>query len=385
MTFTDRAVQPERTELYLGLISGTSADGIDAALASFEPAPRLHAALSHPYPSSLRARILELAQGDGTTTLDEVGALDAAIGTCFADAAQALLARERMDSRDVRAIGSHGQTFRHRPYADPRFTLQLGDPNLIAERLRITTVADFRRADFAAGGHGAPLLPIFHAALFTRPGDVRGVLNLGGISNLTVLHTDGSVLGFDIGPGNGLLDAWCAAHTGDAFDRDGAFAARGQVDRALLQRLLEDGYFRAAPPKSTGREHFHLDWLRARLGVGTSSAEDVQATLVELTARSVADAVQAYAFNASEILVCGGGVHNPLLMRALAGALTPRRVRSTTDFGVDPDYIEAMAFSWLARERLAVRSGNLPAVTGAHGPRVLGGVYQPFAPSEAKP
>ncbi|HEY3519899.1 MAG TPA: anhydro-N-acetylmuramic acid kinase [Rhodanobacteraceae bacterium] len=378
-------VQPERTELYLGLISGTSADGIDAALASFEPSPRLHAALTHPYPSELRARILGLAQGDGVTTLDEVGALDASIGSCFADAAEALLVQARMDSRDVRAIGSHGQTLRHRPYADPRFTLQLGDPNLIAERLQITTVADFRRADFAAGGHGAPLLPIFHAALFARPGEVRGVLNLGGIANLTILRADGSVLGFDVGPANGLLDAWCSLHTGDAFDGDGALAARGQVDHALLERLLEDAYFRTTPPKSTGREHFHLDWLRARLGAGTPSAEDVQATLVELTARSVADAVQAHAVDANEVLVCGGGVHNPLLMHSLASALAPRRVRSTAEFGVDPDYIEAMAFSWLARERLAGGPGNLPAVTGARGPRVLGGVYQPFATSEAKP
>src|SRR5690348_524192 len=355
----DRVVQPERTELYLGLISGTSADGIDAALASFEPSPRLHAALTHPYPSELRARILGLAQGDGVTTLDEVGALDASIGSCFADAAQALLVQARMDSRDVRAIGSHGQTLRHRPYADPRFTLQLGDPNLIAERLQITTVADFRRADFAAGGHGAPLLPIFHAALFARPGEVRGVLNLGGISNITVLHADGSVTGFDVGPANGLLDAWCALQTGAPFDRDGAFAASGQADRALLARLLDEDYFRAAPPKSTGREQFHLDWLRARLGSDSRKPEDVQATLVELTARSVADAVRAHAKGARELLACGGGTHNPPLMRALQGALAPLPVRSTAECGVDPDYVEATAFAWLAHERLAGRPGNL--------------------------
>src|SRR6185312_3840809 len=180
---TDRLAQNERAALYLGLISGTSVDGIDAALASFEPAPHLHAALTHPYPAELRARILELAQGDGSTTLDEVGVLDAAIGACFADAAQALLERARIEPRQVRAIGPHGQTLRHRPYAQPRFTLQLGDPNLIAERLQATTVADFRRADFAAGGHGAPLLPIFHAALFASATETRCVLNLGGIAN----------------------------------------------------------------------------------------------------------------------------------------------------------------------------------------------------------
>ncbi|HJU06987.1 MAG TPA: anhydro-N-acetylmuramic acid kinase [Rhodanobacteraceae bacterium] len=370
----------DRAALYLGLISGTSADGIDAALCSFEPSPHLHAALTHPYPHDLRARILELAQGDGATTLDEIGALDAQIGACFAEAAQALLQRAQIDADEVHAIGSHGQTLRHRPYANPRFTLQLGDPNLIAERTRITTVADFRRADFAAGGQGAPLLPVFHAALFERAGETIGVLNLGGIANLTVLRADGSVLGFDIGPANGLLDAWCALHTGETFDREGAFASRGQADHALLQRLLEDDYFRAAPPKSTGREHFHLDWLRARLGRNESRPEDVQATLVELTARSVTDAVDAHASGASEILVCGGGVHNPLLMHALRSALAPRRVRSTAEFGVDPDYVEAMAFAWLARERLAGRAGNLPGVTGAKGPRVLGGVYAPRPP-----
>lgn len=368
--------QAERPTLYLGLISGTSADGIDAALASFEPAPRLHAALTHPYPDDLRKRLLELAQGDGATTLDEIGALDARIAGCFADAALSLLQRAEVPAADVRAIGSHGQTLRHRPNASPRFTMQLGDPSLIAERTGITTVADFRRADFAAGGHGAPLLPIFHAALFAQPGEVRGVLNLGGISNLTVLRADGSVIGFDVGPANGLLDAWCALQTGAAFDRDGAFAARGQVDPVLLVRLLDEDYFRAAPPKSTGREQFHLEWLRARLGSVPRKPEDVQATLVELTARSVAAAVHAYAHDARELLACGGGTHNPLLMHALQSALTPLPVRSTAERGVDPDYVEATAFAWLARERLAGRPGNLPGVTGAKGLRLLGGIFE---------
>jgi anhydro-N-acetylmuramic acid kinase len=365
----------ERPALYLGLISGTSMDGIDAALASFEPVPQLHAALTHPYPDDLRVRLLELAQGDGATTLDEIGALDARIAECFAQAALVLLERAGTPPGEVRAIGSHGQTLRHRPGADPRFTMQLGDPSLIAERTGIATVADFRRADFAAGGHGAPLLPIFHAALFARAGELHGVLNLGGIANLTVLQADGGVLGFDTGPANGLLDAWCALHTGESFDRDGAFAARGQVNHALLERLLDEAYFRAPPPKSTGREQFHLDWLRARLGPDTLQPEDVQATLVELTARSVADAVHTHAKDARELLVCGGGSHNPLLMHALQGALAPLPVRSTAERGVDPDYVEATAFAWLARERLAGRPGNLPGVTGAKGPRLLGGIF----------
>ena len=364
--------------LYIGLISGTSADGIDVALCSFDPAPRLHAALTHPYPDALRVRILELAQGDGVATLDEIGALDARIGAGFADAALALLQRARLEPAAVRALGSHGQTLRHRPHGAPRFTLQLGDPALIAERTGIVTVADFRRADVAAGGEGAPLLPVFHAALFTRAGVPRAVLNLGGIANLTVLHGDGRVIGFDTGPGNGLLDAWCAQHSGAPFDRDGMFAAHGHVDAALLARLLDDPYFPQAPPKSTGREHFHLDWLRARFGAATLRAEDVQATLVELTARSVATAVAAQALDTRDVLVCGGGAHNPVLMQALAQALAPRRVESTAQHGVDPDYVEAMAFAWLARERLAQRPGNLPSVTGARGARVLGGVYAPM-------
>lgn len=362
--------------LYLGLISGTSVDGIDAALASFEPAPRLHAALTLAYPPGLRTRLLELAQGDGATTLDEIGGLDARIAECFAQAALAVLERAGLSPQDVTALGSHGQTLRHRPNANPRFTMQLGDPNVIAERTGITTVADFRRADFAAGGEGAPLLPIFHATLFAHSGEVRGVLNLGGIANLSVLQADGSVLGFDVGPANGLLDAWCALHTGAAFDRDGTFAARGQADHVLLERLLDEDYFRAAPPKSTGREQFHLDWLRARLEERALKAEDVQATLVELTASSVADAVHSYAKGARELLVCGGGTHNPLLMHALQSALAPLAVYSTAGRGVDPDYVEATAFAWLARERLAGRPGNLPGVTNAKGLRVLGGVYE---------
>ena len=369
-------VQAGSGSLFLGLISGTSMDGIDAVLASFEPAPRLHAALTHPYPHDLQARLLELAQGDGATTLDEVGVLDARIAESFAQAARALLESTGVSPGEVRAIGSHGQTLRHRPKASPRFTMQLGDPSLIAERTGITTVADFRRADFAAGGEGAPLLPIFHAALFARVSEVRGVLNLGGIANLTVLQGEDGVLGFDIGPANGLLDAWCALHTGASFDRDGAFAARGQVDHALLERLLGEDYFHAPPPKSTGREQFHLDWLRSRLGSNARKPEDVQATLVELTARSVADAVHAHARDARELLVCGGGVHNPLLMHALQSALAPVPVRSTSERDVDPDYVEATAFAWLARERLAGRPGNLPSVTGAKGLRVLGAVYE---------
>lgn len=362
--------------LYLGLISGTSADGIDAALVCFDgPQPRLLAARVHPWPTALRAQILALAQGEAALDLDAYGRLDVALGEQFAAAALALLHASGTPISAVRAIGSHGQTLRHRPSGPHPFSLQLGDPATIAERCGIAVAADFRRADVAAGGQGAPLLPAVHAMLLATPGHSRVVLNLGGIANITVLGADGSVLGFDTGPANGLLDAWCQRQRGEAYDRDGAFAASGHVDAALLDTLLADPYFTLPPPKSTGREHFHLDWLAAQGRVRTLAPADVQATLLELTARSVAEAIERHAPDAAEVLVCGGGVHNRVLLAALAAQLAPRAVRSTADFGIDPDFLEATAFAWLARQRLLHLPGNLPAVTGARGPRVLGALY----------
>jgi anhydro-N-acetylmuramic acid kinase len=367
-------------ELYLGLISGTSADGIDVALASFDPTPRLHAARTQPYPDALRRRILELAQGDGRVELDELGALDVEIARGFADAANALLQREGIHSKTVVALGSHGQTVRHRPFQRPPYTLQLGDANVIAELTGITTVADFRRRDMAAGGQGAPLAPAFHAAMLPRDGRARIVLNLGGIANITILPGAGApVLGFDTGPASCLLDAWAQQHLGAAFDADGAFAARGSINTDLLARLLANRYFAAPPPKSTGREVFHLTWLQQHLQGFAIAPADVQATLVALTARSIADAIHAQARDAREVLVCGGGVHNPVLMKAIADALAPTTVASTAVHKIDPDFVEAMLFAWLARERLASRPiADLPVITGAHGARVLGAVYFGF-------
>ncbi len=356
-------------------MSGTSADGIDAALCSFAPQPRLLHALTFPWPEDLRARMLAVAQGEEAIDLDELGHLDTAIGARLAEAVQALLAEAGVRAADVRAIGSHGQTMRHRPEGENRFTLQLGNPWLIAERCGIDTVADFRRADMAAGGQGAPLMPAFHAAVLADPGQARAVLNLGGIANLSLLDPSGTVRGFDTGPANGLMDAWCLRHRGQPYDRDGAFAGQGHVDEALLAQLLADPYFAAPPPKSTGREYFHLAWLGTHPRVSRLDAADVQATLLALTVRSIADAVQAYAKDAGEILVCGGGVHNHALMDGLAQALAPRPVRSTSTLGVDADYMEAMGFAWLAQQRLAGLPGNLPAVTGAHGPRLLGSLH----------
>lgn len=366
----------DAAELYLGLISGTSADGIDAALVRFQgDMPELMAALTHPWPEQLRQQMLAVAQGEQAITLDELGQLDVALGHGFAEAAQQLLARAAVAPGQVRAIGSHGQTLRHRPGGSRPFSLQMGDPSVIAERCRIDVVADFRRADVAAGGQGAPLLPAMHAMLLARTEGTRVVLNLGGIANITRLGQHGDVLGFDTGPANGLLDAWCLRHRGEAFDRDGAFAAAGTADHALLTTLLTDPYFSLPPPKSTGREHFHLAWLDAHPRVQQLAPQDVQATLLELTARSIATAIERHAPDAADVLVCGGGVHNPLLMKRLEAALSPRAVQSTAAFGVDPDFLEAMAFAWLARQRLLDRPGNLAEVTGARGPRVLGAIY----------
>jgi anhydro-N-acetylmuramic acid kinase len=365
----------QNATFYLGLISGTSADGIDVALANFDPAPHLHAALTQPYPDDLRRRILALAQGDGRIALDELGALDVEIAQSFAQAANALLKREGIAAQDVAALGSHGQTVRHRPRQTPPHTLQLGDPNVIAEITGIATVADFRRRDVAAGGQGAPLAPAFHAAMLARDGIDRVVLNLGGIANISILDKK-PLRGFDTGPASCLLDAWTQENLGEAFDRDGAFASRGKVDADLLVGLLAEPYFAAPPPKSTGREVFHLDWLRPRLGDSPITPADVQATLVELTAHSVAEAIRTHAPGTREVLVCGGGVHNPVLMQAIARALAPIAVASTATRGIDPDYVEAMAFAWLACERLAGHAAeNAFTVTGARGPRVLGGIY----------
>ena len=369
---------PESAELYIGLISGTSADGIDVALASFEPRPRLHAGLTHPYPEALRQRILALAQGDGRIALDELGTLDIEIGRVFATAAQRLLQESGLQATAVRALGSHGQTVRHRPNPPTPYTLQLGDPNVIAEATGIVTVADLRRRDLAAGGQGAPLAPAFHAAMLGPTDSPRVVLNLGGIANITVLSGAGGerLVGFDTGPASCLLDAWMQKAMGKPYDADGAFAASGTANPILLSRLLADPYLRLPPPKSTGREVFHLRWLEPRLDGLDIEAADVQATLMAFTVQTIADCVRAHAANAAEMLVCGGGTHNTALLAALAVALAPIPVRSSAVYGIDPDFVEAMLIAWLARERLLERPpAGVHFATGARGPRVLGGIY----------
>ncbi|AJQ89368.1 anhydro-N-acetylmuramic acid kinase [Xanthomonas oryzae pv. oryzicola] len=365
--------------LYLGLMSGTSADGIDAALVRFaEDTHRrceLVAGTTVPWEPQLRETLVALGQGAETVAIDALGQLDAQVGLAFAAAANQLIRDSGVERRRIRAIGSHGQTIRHGPEADPAFTWQIGDASRIAEHTGITTVADFRRRDVAAGGQGAPLMPAFHLAMLGAGDEDSAVLNLGGIGNLTLIPRDGAVLGFDTGPANALLDSWCQRHHGTPFDAEGAFAASGRVDAALLQALLADPWFALPPPKSTGREQFHLDWVLQAMSSARLDAADVQATLLELTAASVADALLRLQPSTRRVLVCGGGVRNPVLLARLAARLPGMVVESSARHGLDPDYLEAMGFAWLAAELLAGRAANLPSVTGAAGPRLLGAIY----------
>jgi anhydro-N-acetylmuramic acid kinase len=364
-------------ELYIGLMSGTSMDGIDAALVRLED-DRIELAdsLHHPWPEALIADIRAMAAG-GSTSLDRLGRLDAAVGEAFAAAALNLLQQNSLAANEVSAIGSHGQTLCHGPLGPHPYSLQIGDPNRIAEQTGITTVADFRRRDIAAGGQGAPLVPAFHRAFLHSAEENRVVLNIGGIANITLLPAaeNSAVTGYDTGPGNCLMDRWIGRHRQQHYDAGGAWAAEGQLQPELLWRLLEDPYFSQPPPKSTGTEYFTLDWLLQRLPADISPV-DVQATLAGLTARSIADAIRDSQPDTERLLICGGGIHNQRLMLLLDIELPGITVESTAQHGMDPDWVEAMAFAWLARQTLKKKPGNLPTVTGAGHSRVLGGIYQ---------
>jgi anhydro-N-acetylmuramic acid kinase len=362
---------------FLGLISGTSVDGIDAALVRFAPTLHIAAARTFPLPDALAAEVLRVSQSDAQISLDDLGRLDTRLGEAFATAANALVDASGIARAGIAAIGSHGQTLRHAPTGSAPFTLQVGDANVIAERTGIATVADFRRRDVAAGGQGAPLVPAFHAAVLADPRESRAVLNLGGIANLTLLPVDGPVRGFDTGPASCLMDAWCLRERGERFDRDGAFARSGTVLPALLERLASDPWLALPPPKSTGRDQFHLAWLQSHLAGAAFAPADVQATLCEFSASTIANALLREQPDAVALLACGGGVHNGFLLERLRARLPGLRVESTASHGLDPDFVEAAAFAWLAAATLAGRPGNLPAVTGARGPRVLGSVHAP--------
>jgi anhydro-N-acetylmuramic acid kinase len=363
--------------LYLGLMSGTSADGIDAALVQFPAHGGCHFVhgTTCPWDPALREALIGLGQGGDITSLDTLAQLDAQVAIAFAAAANHVLQKAGVGAAQVRAIGSHGQTVRHRPLATPAFTWQLGDGNRIAELTGITTVADFRRRDVAAGGHGAPLMPAFHLAMLGSADKDCAILNLGGIANLTLIARDGHIRGFDTGPANALLDAWCQRHLGTEFDADGQFAASGKLDAGLLASFAADPWFALPPPKSTGREQFHLPWMETHLQGHSIAPADVQATLLELTLTTVIEALLTHLPEVSSLLVCGGGVRNTVLMQRLQQRLPKVQVESSAARGLDPDYMEAMGFAWLAQQTLEGRPGNLPSVSGARGPRILGAIH----------
>ncbi|WP_368211659.1 anhydro-N-acetylmuramic acid kinase [Aeromonas sp. s10] len=371
------------TERYIGLMSGTSMDGIDAVLVQIEgDALRVEAALCHPWPADTARTLHELCT-PGENEIDRMGVADNLVAREFAAATQALLAKAALTPKEIRAIGSHGQTIRHRPQLG--FTLQIGNAALLAALTGIDVVADFRTMDMALGGQGAPLVPAFHQALFARPGALRVVLNLGGIANISVLpgQTDGGagsgVYGFDTGPANTLLDGWYRRHQphGSSYDAGGQWAASGKLIPALLEQLLAHPYFAAPAPKSTGREMFTLDWLDGELDGCAYAPADVQRTLQSLTCHSIACQLPAHsdAPTRPELFVCGGGAHNAPLLAELAALLPDWHLTSTAQLGLAPDWVEGAAFAWLAQRFIQRKPGNLPAVTGASRPAVLGALY----------
>lgn len=360
--------------LYIGLMSGTSLDGVDGALVDFShDGVRSLGDAYVAFPASLRADLMAL-QAPGHNEIEREALAANALVRHYADCVGSLLAQAGIGPDAVAAIGAHGQTIRHRP--ELGFTRQLNNPALLAELSGIDVIADLRSRDVAAGGQGAPLVPAFHQALFNAPGQTRVVANIGGISNISVLQADGTVTGYDSGPGNALMDGWILRHQGQPYDADGAWAASGKVIPALLAELLDEPYFNLPAPKSTGRDLFHADWLAARLAAYPDALPaDVQATLTQLTAASLAQAILRDGAQADTVYVCGGGAYNASLMAALARALPGMAVASTQALGVAPNQVEALAFAWLAWRFTQRKPGNLPAVTGARGLRVLGALY----------
>ena len=363
--------------IYIGLMSGTSLDGVDAVLADLSDGISVRAHQHRPFAPALRAELLALNRC-GANELHRSALAGNALARAYADAVHAVLREAGLGPQAVTAIGAHGQTVRHRPgeFDACGYTIQVLNAALLAELCAIAIVADLRSRDLAAGGQGAPLVPAFHRALFARQGVTIGVLNLGGIANLTVLGADGATIGFDCGPANALMDHWCERHRGMAFDAAGAWAARGRVDDPLLEAMLADAFFAKLPPKSTGRDRFNPEWLAAHLQAAPAATpQDVQATLAELTARTASSALMRHAPGARELLVCGGGALNAHLMARLGALLPTCSVLPTDARGLPALQVEATAFAWLAKAHCEHRPGNLPSVTGAAGPRVLGAFY----------
>ena len=365
-------------DLYIGLMSGTSLDGVDGVLADFSSdTPHVLAHASAPFPLALRAELLSL-NTSGADELHRAALAGNALMRVYAAVVDELLERTNTPNTAVRAIGAHGQTVRHRPqeFDATGYTLQLCQPALLAELTGIDVAADFRSRDVAAGGQGAPLAPFFHRSMFAHAGEATGVLNIGGISNITLLRADGTMLGFDCGPGNALMDAWCSQHTGQPYDDNGAWAASGRVLAPLLATMLAEPYFAKRPPKSTGRDLFNRPWLDGHLrAFGQAAPADIQATLTELTARACAGDVQRHQPDLRRLIVCGGGALNGDLMRRLAALLPGTTVSSSADAGLPPLQVEATAFAWLARKTVRREKLELQSTTGARGARVLGCIY----------
>lgn len=361
-------------EYYVGLMSGTSLDGVDAALVYFhpgQPAGELIHTAYLSYPQSVREQLLAM-HFPGHDELHRAAVLGNALAELYSLTVTKLLTESSIGPDKLHAIGCHGQTVRHRP--DAGYTIQLVNPSLLAERSRVAVVADFRNRDIAAGGQGAPLVPAFHAIAMRHPLLHRVIVNIGGIANLTDLPPEGEISGFDCGPGNLLMDAWCQQHTGQIYDRDGAWGAQGTVIQELLKQLIAHEFFSSPPPKSAGREQFNPDWLHRHL-IGNEPPQDVQATLLQLTLHGIVTAIQTHCQDAAEIYICGGGVHNIALMQGLQAAFQQKLVAPTNTLGIDADWLEAHAFAWLARQTLLGLPGNLPQVTGADHPCILGAVY----------
>ncbi len=365
---------------YIGLMSGTSMDGVDAVLVEFKENNTLNLikTLSHPIPKKLRTRLINTLDPNWKGSLSNFGTLHQELGKLFANATTQLLLQTNLDKNQIHAIGSHGQTLWHQPDGEYPFSLQLGDANLIAELTGIKTVADFRNRDIAAGGQGAPLVPAFHQAIFSSTDKFRVILNIGGIANITILPAllseKTSVSGFDTGPGNALSDAWIKYIKKKNYDHNGDWANTGKIHPEILSLLLSEPYFSRSTPKSTGKELFNLNWLKNRLGnmLDKVNAEDIQATLCELTAKTISDNIPK---ECDELYICGGGIHNQFLIKCLQKHLPKITCLSTQILGIDPDWVEATAFAWLAKQTINEKPGNLPAVTGATGKRVLGAIY----------
>lgn len=364
-----------KPDCYVGIMSGTSLDGVDAVLADFSSVPAsLRRTFFLPYDESLRNQLLVLHQ-PGNNELHRAAILSNQLSHLYADAVNGLLKNSDIASEDIVAIGCHGQTIRHCPEPGNQYTIQLVNPALLVELTGIAVVADFRGRDIAAGGQGAPLVPAFHQAIFNSVHCHRVIVNIGGIANITSLEPGKAVIGFDCGPGNMLMDAWCYRHTGKTYDKEGAWAATGQIIPTLLKKLLAPQFFSLPPPKSTGRDLFNMHWLESNL-VGNESPQDVQATLLQLTTLSIANGIFDYCPNAEETYLCGGGARNSVLVSHVKEALSGKKVVLTNALGVDADWVEGYAFAWLARQAILELPGNLPAVTGANGERILGAVYQ---------